>query len=287
MSEPAKNGRGLFIAATGQNNGKTTTALAIFQHLVEEAKWAPLSFMKPVGQRTIELQGVLADEDVLLMRDAFELKRDAHFMSPVTVPAGFTRQYLDGKTTNRHIEEAILGGWNALTAEGATVIVEGTGHAGVGSVFDMNNAMVAKLLNLPVVVVAEGGIGRPLDAIALNLALFEKHGADVQGVIFNKVQADKRDQVLEYGAKFLKRFGVEVLGAVEFSEVLRKPSLMRLLLDLKAELLCGENFLDRVPTSIIIGQIRLSMSGRLGGAAVGVPARHGLKGRISPALRLR
>ena len=252
LSLRPRKAHGVFIAATGQNNGKTTTSLAFYQHLRKIFK--PLSYMKPVGQRTIELQrNTSADEDVVLMRRVFNLRRKANFMSPVTVRPGFTRQYLDGKIDNTHIFKTIVEGWNALTSGGSTVIVEGTGHAGVGSIFDANNAQVAKLLGLPVIMVTEGGIGRPLDALSVNLALFDQEGVAVKGVIFNKVQPSKKDQVREYGSKYLNKRGIEVLGVVEYSQPLSRPSLARLLIDLKAKLLSGEGRLDQVPTSIIIG----------------------------------
>ncbi len=59
------------------------------------------------------------------------------------------------------------------------VIIEGTGHAGVGSVFDLSNAAVAKVLKSKVIIVSRAGIGRPIDEIAMNLALFEKYGVEV------------------------------------------------------------------------------------------------------------
>jgi BioD-like phosphotransacetylase family protein len=243
---------GVFIAATGQNIGKTTTSLALLRKLLP--KYPGVNFMKPVGQRTIERMGVVADEDVLLMKDVFHISGHARSMSPVTVPKGFTRDYLDGKTTNEVLAASIKNAWEDLSSNGQPVIVEGTGHAGVGTVFDMNNAQVAKMLDLPVVLVAQGGIGRPIDEISLNLALFEAYGARVKGVIFNKAQADKVPQMSEYCKKYLDKKGIALLGVVEFDPVLSRPSLRRLVLDIKlTKVLSGEDNLDVVPTKIITG----------------------------------
>jgi BioD-like phosphotransacetylase family protein len=174
-------------------------------------------------------------------------------MSPVTVPKGFTKDYLDGKTTNEVLSSSIIDAWDDLSSNGQPVVVEGTGHAGVGSVFDMNNAQVAKMLDLPVVLVAQGGIGRPIDEISLNLALFEAYGARVKGVIFNKAQANKIPQMSEYCKKYLDKKGIAQLGVVEFDPVLSRPSLRRLVLDIKPKVLSGENNLDVVPTKIMTG----------------------------------
>ena len=81
------------------------------------------------------------------------------------------------------------------------VIIEGTGHAGVGSVFDLSNATVAKLLQSKVIIVSRGGIGRPIDEISLNLALFEKQGVEVIGAIINKVVPEKMEMLKEYATR--------------------------------------------------------------------------------------
>ena len=66
------------------------------------------------------------------------------------------------------------------------IIIEGSGHAGVGSVFSLSNAEVAKRLNAKVIIIARGGIGRPIDEIALNKAVFEAAGVQIIGAIIKK-----------------------------------------------------------------------------------------------------
>ena len=165
---------GVFIAATGQNVGKTTTSLALLQRMMP--KYPNLSFMKPVGQRTIKRLGVEADEDAFLMKDVFHIQGNTRTMSPVAVPPGFTKNYLDGTESNDFLTQTIMDAWEELSSAGGPVIVEGTGHAGVGSVFDMNNAQVASMLDLPVVLIAQGGIADAFNDIIL-------HGLDPQVVI--------------------------------------------------------------------------------------------------------
>lgn len=242
---------GVFIGATGQNIGKTTTSLALLGRLLP--KYPKLNFMKPVGQRTIEKQGEVADEDVFLMKEVFDLNHEARQMSPVTVPPGFTKDYLDGKTDNSQLSEAIKEGWGSLSCADDMTVVEGTGHTGVGSVFGMNNAQVAKLLELPVILVAQAGIGRPIDEIEMNLALYERHGVSVKGVIFNKAVKSKTDAVREYCGKYLNKKGIKMLGVVEYNRTLSRPSLQRLHMDIKAEILSGHDHLEAVPTKIMTG----------------------------------
>jgi BioD-like phosphotransacetylase family protein len=105
------------------------------------------------------------------------------------------------------------------------IIIEGTGHAGVGSVFDLSNADVARRLNAKVIIVARGGIGRPIDEIALNQALFQRAGVEVIGAIINKVEADKIDTIQHYCRVGLERMGIPLLGCIPIEKKLTAPNL--------------------------------------------------------------
>jgi cobyrinic acid a,c-diamide synthase len=50
---------------------------------------------------------------------------------------------------------------------------------------------VAKMLDTPVLFVTCGGIGRPIDEVMLNKAVFDNYGVKVFGVIVNKVIPEK------------------------------------------------------------------------------------------------
>ena len=79
--EPKK----LFVAATRQNEGKTTISLGLLAALAELRP--PVGFIKPVGQRYVEVDGVRVDEDVALMSAIFRLGDSLQDMSPVTAAA--------------------------------------------------------------------------------------------------------------------------------------------------------------------------------------------------------
>ena len=77
--------RQLYLAATGQNRGKTTAALGLFNGFVERGLHA--GFMKPVGQRTVIDDGLPADEDAVLMRETFALQEPYSGAQPGPHPA--------------------------------------------------------------------------------------------------------------------------------------------------------------------------------------------------------
>ena len=63
--------RHLYLAATGQNRGKTTVSLGVLDGF--RRRGLSTGFIKPVGQRTIDADGVPADEDAVLIAGALPL----------------------------------------------------------------------------------------------------------------------------------------------------------------------------------------------------------------------
>jgi len=64
--------------------------------------------------------------------------------------------------------ELIKDGFDAIKTANDFVVVEGTGHVGVGSIIGLSNARVAKELGVDMVLVANGGIGSCFDELELN-----------------------------------------------------------------------------------------------------------------------
>jgi BioD-like phosphotransacetylase family protein len=214
----------IFIAATRMNDGKTTTSLALFAAL---RSFTPkVGFIKPVGQRFVEVEGHQIDEDSVLLDKIFDVKVPISAMSPIAIHSTFTREFLDDPSKNHAaVVDKMCRAFDRAAFEKDYIIIEGTGHAGVGSVFNLSNADVAKRLKAKVIIVARGGIGRPIDEIALNKALFAQAGVEVIGAIINKVEADKLAMIEKYGQIALKRMGIPLLGCIPVEKKLTVPKL--------------------------------------------------------------
>lgn len=249
-----KNGieRRLFIAATSQNDGKTTCSLGFvggFAHLAQS-----VGFIKPVGQRYLTIDGQKVDEDSVLLQRVWGLRCPLKDMSPIAIERNFTRQYLDNPAgVYPKLGKAIRRSFKIAAEDNDLVIIEGTGHAGVGSVFDLSNAKVARMLNAKVVIVSRGGIGGPVDQIAINQALFEKESAPVIGVVANKVAPDKLEQTRDYLVRALHRRGLELLGAIPYTSRLTWPTVKYIAESLDADVLNGKDHLTNEIAGIVIG----------------------------------
>lgn len=240
----------VFIAATRQNDGKTTTSLGLLAAL---QKYYPrVGYIKPVGQRLVEIAEQKIDEDTVLMDQVYKLNCPLVEMSPIPIEPDFTRRYLEASnydTLVRKIQKA----FDRVAWEKDFVLCEGSGHAGVGSVFDLSNARVAKTLGAKVIIVTQGGIGKPIDEVSLNQALFEKEGVEIIGVILNKVVQDKVPYISDFARRGLKRKGLELLGVLPHRRMLSSPTLDLIREELHAEPLNKAENVHNLVEDVVVG----------------------------------
>jgi BioD-like phosphotransacetylase family protein len=248
-----KETKRIFVAATRMNDGKTTTCLGLFASLL--TRFSRVGFIKPIGQRFLKVEGQDIDEDSFLLDSIYNVSTPISAMSPIAIDGKFTRRYLDDPQKGLdNIVHGICTAFDRAAWEKDCILIEGTGHAGVGSVFDLSNAQVAKLLDAKVVIVAEGGIGRPIDEIALNKALFDKEGLEVVGAILNKVEAGKVEVVREYAGKGLERLGIPLLGILPNKKVLSSPNLSQIAKEINGTWLNGQlHGMKQRITRVVIG----------------------------------
>lgn len=246
----------IFIAATKQNDGKTTASLGLICNFKDRFK--KVAFIKPIGQRYLEEDGLKVDEDSILIEKVIatcKVRCGLKDMSPIAVEKGFTEGYINAPRKD-FITAQIKEAFTHVAKGQSLVVIEGTGHAGVGSVFDHSNAYVAKLLGSKVIIVSSGGVGRPIDEIVLNKALFDKEGVKVLGVIINKVLPDKFDKVDRLVRKGLERNGINVLGVIPYVPSLSCPTIGQILEETDYELLCGKEVLGCYISQVIVGAMQ-------------------------------
>ena len=241
--------RHLYLAATGQNRGKTTASLGLLDGFRRRGLHA--GFMKPVGQRTVMLDGAPADEDALLMRTTFDLPEPFTAMSPVHIPRGFTKAYIAGEVVEDLGARIVTA--HREFADHDILLIEGTGHAGVGAVIGLSNATVASMLRAPAVIVSEGGVGRPIDEIVLNASHFAAHGVRVAGALVNKVRIDDQPGIARTLERGLALHGIPLLGILPYRPILSSPTLGMVLEGVHGRVIHTGPDLDRVIDGVAIG----------------------------------
>ena len=216
----------IFVAATGQNSGKTTTSLSLL-HLARK-KYDRIGFIKPIGPKLATLNGRLVDKDAALMAQVYGLEKYLEYMSPVVLQPGTTKKVLEGEILPADFEQKVLKAVEVLDRECDFLIVEGAGHSGVGTVLGMSNAHIARIVDAPVLMVTGGGIGNVVDSVGMNAALFRQEGAEIRAIVANKIVPEKREETLHYLSLAFRDSGIKVIGGFNYQPILANPTLRRI-----------------------------------------------------------
>lgn len=247
----------IFIAATMQNDGKTTVSLGLIAALKKH--FGRIGFIKPIGQKYLIEQGYTVDEDSVLMEEVFRVKCSEctiKDMSPIAIEKGFTERYIESGP-GQDYAKLIKDSYEALARNADLVIIEGAGHAGVGSVIDLSNASVASLLGADVILISSGGVGKPIDEIMLNKALFDKEGVSLAGVIINKVLPERYDKVARLVTMGLEKKGLKVLGVLPYQKMLGMPTMREIKQWLKLDECLTGGDLDLQIEHILVGAMQV------------------------------
>jgi dethiobiotin synthetase len=169
--------RPIFVAATKQHVGKTTTSLALMSGL--QKRFDKVGFIKPVGQQHVTVHSqtldkdIQVDKDICLLKEQFHLDHiDYRHMSPVIIPRGYTKKYIEGKVSYDEQIREIETSFGEVSRASDVVLIEGTGHCAVGSVVNVNNAKVASLLGASMLLIANGGLGECCLVICIYILFF-------------------------------------------------------------------------------------------------------------------
>jgi BioD-like phosphotransacetylase family protein len=126
----------------------------------------------------------------------------------------------------------------------------------VGSVIDLSNAQVARMLGAQALIVSEAGVGRPIDEIVLNRALFEREGVRVVGAVVNKVDQEAHPSLAAVLERGLAHHGIELLGVLPYRPLLSNPTLAMLVEQVEGEVLHPGPDLGRVIDHVAVGAMQ-------------------------------
>lgn len=244
--------KGFYVAATNQHVGKTTSTLGLTA--IYRSMGYNVGYCKPVGQQFLDLNNLRVDKDTLLFADLLGFNLRPEFHSPVILGAGATTAYMD-HPGNFDYRQDILKAAGHLQEMHELVIYEGTGHPGVGSIVNLSNAEVAKMLGLGVVMIVEGGIGRTIDRLNMSVALFREQNVPIIGVIVNKVLPEKMEKIRYYVSKKLKELNLRPLGFVPYDKSMAFPIIKGVADKIQGSVTYNEDYVFNKVEDIISGSV--------------------------------
>jgi dethiobiotin synthetase len=241
----------IFIAAVDKNAGKTTTSIALMALAMK--KYDRVGYIKPFGGQTVTYKGRVVDKDVALMAQVFGLNKHLDYMSPVVLSSDITHKVVDGLISPQDLQDKIVHAYNELEKKCDFILIEGSGHPGVGSVMQISNARIAHLLKAPVLMVTGGGLGNVVDRLSMTQLLFEKENVDVKAILVNMLVPDKRDRSLDYLTRALKDESFKVIGGFDYQPILANPTLRRISTVLDLPLHGNKRELQRIIHKVQVG----------------------------------
>lgn len=244
--------KSIYIAATNQSIGKTTTTLGLLTTLIKRG--VDVGYCKPMGQIYVHHDDCKVDKDAALFSEVLQFQLEPNLHSPFIMDRGDSVKYIQSPFPDL-ITQKLEFASKTLESKHECVIYEGTGHPGVGSVFDYSNADVAKKLGTSVILIVEGGVGYTIDYLTLCKNLFESKGVPIAGVIVNKVYPEKIDKVRENLQSYLNKHQIELLGLVPFAKDLAYPMLSTIAAEIQGNVLCAPESMNELVQDIIAGSL--------------------------------
>jgi len=215
--------KGIYVAGSDKDAGKTMLSLGLIAWFGERLE-GRVTFMKPLGQKTLLRDGKSVGQDTFLVNSSLGLDVPFEYSAPFTMTSGAAREYIESGGPPG-LKRRVVKAYKKLSSMSEMVVVEGTGHPGVGSVFGMCNAGVARLLGLPVLMILEAGIGSTIDRFTLCSSLFREESVPILGVVINRVAEGKLDKVKKYLDPWFAKLGITVFGYIPYVGDLCRPSL--------------------------------------------------------------
>jgi hypothetical protein len=213
-----------------------------------------VGYCKPVGQKVLDFDNLKVDKDAILFADLIHFEIVPNIHSPVILAKGATEKYLDDPSKFNFVKN-IRNANKVLSSQHEITIFEGTGHPGVGSVAELSNARVAKLVEAKTLMVVEGGIGSTIDMLNMSLSLFREEKVNIIGVIVNKVIPEKKDKVEYYVKKWLTSKKLDLCGIIPYEQTLAYPLIRTINESINGTIEYGDAFKNNYVSNILAGSL--------------------------------
>ncbi len=247
--------KNVYLTTTGPAAGKSAIVLGLMSLLDREIH--KVGFFRPIGRMGRNDETTL-DPNAELICSTFDVSCDPKAMVGLT-----DREATDLITSGRQDEalERILEAYKAYEKDFDFVLIEGTNFQGPTVAFEFDvNAHIARNLAAPILLVVSGRdreAGEIVDTTVLSKERFDELGVDLLGVIVNRADPDRLDELTTQLETRFVEAGISFAGAIPEDEILAKPRMDEIATVLGAEVLYGERYLDNLVFSFKLASMRL------------------------------
>jgi len=216
--------KSLYITAVVTFSGKTALALGIGLKVLGMGKH--VGYLKPISTQPIMLEGKLVDEDAEFVGRTLGLGVPAAELSTVVIDDAMLDKLIQGQV-QRDFTAEIKAAFAAAEGQKDLMIVEGGASMREGYIVGLNSMHIANALNMPTL-----GVVRYRSNVMLiddALALKQRMGKHLLGIVINSVPAEVGDSVRGKITSYLEGQGIRVYGVLPHQQALMSLSVGELI----------------------------------------------------------
>ncbi len=246
-----KKTKGVYIATTQPNSGKSIASLGLMHALTE--KGLSVGYFRPV----VDQQGPDGrDNHIKTVRTWFDLDID-YEQSYAYTRNEFIR--LKNEDQDDEILQTIIRKYKEVEALFDFVLVEGSSFTGEGSIIEFDvNILCAKNLGIPAIII-DSGVGKTLEDFVGTMLIavdsFEDKNVDVLAVMANKVQPENQAWIISELRKHMS--GEILIDAIPLNPSLSSPSIREIVDALDASVLFGASYINNQAGDYTVGAMQL------------------------------
>ena len=245
----AKN---IYLASTSPKSGKGVICMGLISSL--RGMVTNVGYFKPIGQKYRKNEDY--DKVSILIKETLGIEDELKHINPVSIKE--LNHYIannDEEVFFRKVQKS----FKKIEKDKDIVVIDGTDYIGMKSAFEFDiNADIANNLNAGVILI-EDGYGKSMDEISSGVLTgkesFDEQSCDFLGVIVNKIETERLEEVDQGLRKILKKRKIDYLGTVPYDSILAKPRLYDISRSLDAEVLLGQDHLSNIAVETIIASM--------------------------------
>lgn len=234
----------VFFVSTREYSG--VSAVVIGTILVLKDMGKRVGYMKTIGYLPIYKDGIWTDIDSSFVLSL--LGGDISLAScPIVLNQETYENWLNSKAISfkNILEEAYL----RLSKDKDVFICEGGFNIYQGRSLEISAFEISKAFDFPIVLIERYACMELSDRVLL---LKELLGGRLKGVILNMVKPEDMERAKKE-AEILNKNGISIFGIIPFVDILQSTSIKVLADELGAKVLCGEEHLNTLVQSVMVG----------------------------------
>lgn len=243
--------KAIYVATIESDSGKSLVSLGLLRMLL--TKSAKVGYFRPIINENSDDE---FDDHTNTAINFFNLNidyKDCYAYTQSDVVCLLSKGKIDDVIHN------VIEKYKKLEERFDYVLVEGSDFSGEGGFTELDlNLMIAKNLNIPVLIVGSGN-NKELDEFVQTMQItyksFIEKEVDVIGLIANKVLPDDVDKILQkLNVLIPNTVQIDIIPKVKFLE---SPTVREVVKAVKGKVLFGEQFLDNTIGSYSLGAMQL------------------------------